>query len=125
MSNPNLSIDLQYGVVPVSRAASALATLIKRSNAMGKPIIITQKGYPTGVLLSIELYTALRDLAMNGGDSVIELPVAQQVEEEASSRGRRMRKVDPEAITDAITDAIIEEEPEPPAKRRGRKKATE
>jgi prevent-host-death family protein len=60
MAKLSLKIDLQHGVVPVSRAASALAALIKRSNATGKPIIITQKGYPTGVLLSIELYTALQ-----------------------------------------------------------------
>jgi prevent-host-death family protein len=121
MSNPNLTIDLQYGVVPVSRAASALATLIKRSSAMGKPIIITQKGYPTGVLLSIELYTALRDLAMNGGESVIELPASQEGGEEPTPRGRRMRKVEPEEIADAIIEA--EPDPEPPTKRRGRKKA--
>jgi prevent-host-death family protein len=57
------SIDLQHGVVPISKAASSLAALIKRAHAEHQPIVVTQKGYPTGVLLDIELYTALRNLA--------------------------------------------------------------
>jgi prevent-host-death family protein len=89
MSNPNLTIDLQHGVVPVSRAASALAALIKRSSATGKPMVITQKGYPTGVLLSIERYTALCALATNSGESVIELPFSAEAVEEPTPRGRR------------------------------------
>lgn len=68
MSQPDLSkftldVDLERGVVPISKAASSLAALIKRSRVTHQPIIITQKGYPTGVLLDIELYTALRQLA--------------------------------------------------------------
>jgi prevent-host-death family protein len=62
-SSLDLNVDLQGGVVPISRAASALAALIKRSNERQQPIIVTQKGYPTGVLLPINLYTTLRDLA--------------------------------------------------------------
>ncbi|MBX0329600.1 type II toxin-antitoxin system Phd/YefM family antitoxin [Oscillochloris sp. ZM17-4] len=57
------SIDLQHGVVPISRAASSLAALIKRSRVNSLPIIITQKGYPSGVLLGIELYATLQSLA--------------------------------------------------------------
>ncbi len=57
------SIDLTQGVVPISRAASSLAALIKRSRASQQPIIITQKGYPSGVLLGIELYGQLCALA--------------------------------------------------------------
>jgi prevent-host-death family protein len=53
-------IDLQHGVVPISRAASSLAALIKRSRANAQPIVITQKGYPSGVLLGIELFTTLQ-----------------------------------------------------------------
>jgi prevent-host-death family protein len=56
-------VDLQKGVVPISKAASSLAMLIKRANENHQPIIVTQKGYPTGVILDIELFTALRDLA--------------------------------------------------------------
>jgi prevent-host-death family protein len=68
VSKPDLSlftfdVDLERGVVPISRAASSLAALIKRTRATHQPIIITQKGYPTGVILDIELFTALRRLA--------------------------------------------------------------
>lgn len=68
MSKPDLStfsfaVDLEQGVVPISKAASSLAALLKRTRTTHKPIIITQKGYPTGVLLDIELFTTLRELA--------------------------------------------------------------
>lgn len=62
-TNLNLDVDLQRGVVPISKAASSLAALIKRAHTSGRPVIVTQKGYPTGVLLPIELFTALRALA--------------------------------------------------------------
>ncbi|NJN17099.1 MAG: type II toxin-antitoxin system Phd/YefM family antitoxin [Oscillochloris sp.] len=62
--NPKaLSVDLQAGVVPISKAASSLAALLKRARMQHQPIIVTQKGYPTGVILDIELFTALRELA--------------------------------------------------------------
>jgi len=49
--------------VPISRAASSLAALIKRAREHNQPIIITQKRYLSGVILDIELFTALRALA--------------------------------------------------------------
>ncbi len=55
-------VDLEKGVVPISKVASSLAALIKQARASHQPIIVTQKGYPTGVILDIELFTALRDL---------------------------------------------------------------
>lgn len=58
----NLDVDLQRGVVPISKAASSLAALIKRASVSGTPVIVTQKGYPTGVLLPVELFTALKNL---------------------------------------------------------------
>jgi prevent-host-death family protein len=58
-----LDVDLKQGVVPISKAASSLAALIKRSRAQHQPIIVTQKGYPTGVILDVELFSALRALA--------------------------------------------------------------
>lgn len=58
-----LDVDLKQGVVPISKAASSLAALIKRTRTNHQPIIVTQKGYPTGVILDIELFTALRELA--------------------------------------------------------------
>ncbi|MEI8305913.1 MAG: type II toxin-antitoxin system Phd/YefM family antitoxin [Chloroflexales bacterium] len=66
-----LDVDLNQGVVPISKAASSLAALIKRSRAQHQPIIVTQKGYPTGVILDVELFSALRAMAeqMEGGES--------------------------------------------------------
>jgi len=59
----DFDVDLEGGVVPISKAASSLAFLLKRARDRRQPIIVTQKGYPTGVLLDVELYTALRALA--------------------------------------------------------------
>lgn len=63
LSAYTLDVDLKQGVVPISKAASSLAALIKRSRANHQPIIVTQKGYPTGVILDVELFTLLRQLA--------------------------------------------------------------
>lgn len=60
---PLLEVDLNHGFVPISRAASSLAALVKRSRTMRQPIIVTQKGYPAGVILDIGLFTRLRELA--------------------------------------------------------------
>lgn len=56
-------IDLQEGVLPISAAASQLARRIKQATTTRRPIIVTQKGYPTGVILDIESYTRLRAAA--------------------------------------------------------------
>jgi prevent-host-death family protein len=66
-----LDVDLNQGVVPISKAASSLAALIKRSRAQHQPIIVTQKGSPTGVILDVELFSALRALAeqLEGGEN--------------------------------------------------------
>jgi prevent-host-death family protein len=89
-TNLNLNVDLQRGVVPISKAASSLAALIKRAGTTGQPVIVTQKGYPTGVLLSIELFSALKGLADDQGeDAAMPEPAASdeivdaQVEEPA------------------------------------------
>ena len=82
MSKPStlgLDVDLQNGVVPISKAASSLAALIKRSKERQQPIIVTQKGYPTGVLLPVDLYTALRALAQGGTEGGIDLPALDEV----------------------------------------------
>jgi prevent-host-death family protein len=63
MDLSGLDVDLKGGVVPISKAASSLAALIKRSRANHQPIIVTQKGYPTGVILDVEVFEALRSLA--------------------------------------------------------------
>ena len=54
-----LEPDLRTNVVSISKAASSLAALIKRATAGRCPILITQKGYPQGVLISVELYALL------------------------------------------------------------------
>jgi prevent-host-death family protein len=56
-------VDLNEGVVPITKAASSLASLIKRSHSHQQPIVVTQKGYPTGVILDVELFTMLRENA--------------------------------------------------------------
>lgn len=56
-------IDLQEGVLPISAAASQLARRIKQARQTQKPIVVTQKGYPTGVILDIESYVALKAAA--------------------------------------------------------------
>lgn len=71
-----LDVDLKQGVVPISKAASSLAALIKRSRSQHQPIIVTQKGYPTGVILDVELFTALREIAERN-----EVEEEQEVEE--------------------------------------------
>ncbi len=76
-----LDVDLKQGVVPISKAASSLAALIKRSRAQHQPIIVTQKGYPTGVILDVELFSALRKLADQL--EILEDDVTEAVEEDA------------------------------------------
>lgn len=53
------TIDLTKNVLPISKAASSLASLLKRAKADRAAIVVTQKGYPTGVLLSVERYVEL------------------------------------------------------------------
>jgi prevent-host-death family protein len=66
-----LDADLESGVVPISKAATSLAVLLKRVRQQRRPVIITQKGFPSAVLLDIEVYVALRRLAARhrGGKS--------------------------------------------------------
>jgi prevent-host-death family protein len=96
----NLDVDLQRGVVPISKAASSLAALIKRAHANGQPVIVTQKGYPTGVLLPIELFTALKALA--DGEEVVLSPLA-----ELAAEG-----------SDSLDDDVVGQAPAAPARQR-------
>jgi prevent-host-death family protein len=59
----DLSIDLRDGMVPISKAAAALAAIIKRARTERRPVVITQKGFPSGVIVDIDLFNALKDLA--------------------------------------------------------------
>lgn len=135
----SLAVDLKSGVVPISKTSASIAALLRRSRAQHKPIIITQQGYPTAVLLDIELYTDLRDRAKRAAASkaaqvepapvAVELaPVAepivpveapaQPVEAPAQpvnrSRGGR-RKVEP--VAPVAEPAELVEAPAAPTKR--------
>lgn len=50
--------DLQYGVVPISKATSRFAGLIDQAYQTSRPIAITQQGRVTALLLSIEVYAS-------------------------------------------------------------------
>ena len=100
-----MQIDLRTGVVPISRAASSLAILLKRCAASSGPIVVTQNGYPTGVLLSIDDYSALIAGAKRSGvlaaEPVVEeaapAPIVEEVAAPAPSpapaKGRPRKKV--------------------------------
>ena len=99
-----MQIDLRTGVVPISRAASSLAALLKRCAATSGPIVVTQNGYPTGVLRSIDDYRALIAGAARSGALAAE-PVVE------------------EAVPAPVVEAVAEPVPPPaPAKGRPRKK---
>ncbi len=89
-TNLNLNVDLQRGVVPISKAASSLAALIKRAHTSGQPVIVTQKGYPTGVLLPIELFSALKAMA-DGEDASRGSPRYRSRWRRSSTRSTRAR----------------------------------
>lgn len=98
-----LNVDLEGGVVPISKAASALAALIKRARERQQPIIVTQKGYPTGVILDVELYTTLRARAA-----------------EAAAKGS-VPRAEPAERASAATEPPLAEEPAP-ARAQGRRR---
>lgn len=58
---PN-DVDLQSGVVSISKAASGLAALIKKSKADEQPIVVPQGGYPTGAIGHVYVIEPLRQL---------------------------------------------------------------
>jgi prevent-host-death family protein len=78
----NLDVDLKRGVVPISKAASSLAALIKRASSTGQPVIVTQKGYPTGVILPVEVFAALKQI-VDGGEGVLDLALDEAITEDA------------------------------------------
>jgi prevent-host-death family protein len=115
----NLSVDLQGGVVPISKAASSLAALIKRINATEQPVIVTQKGYPTGVLLPIGLFTALKGIVDDQGEPAV-MPAAADADDSAEVPVDESAAVDDQA-------SVPEEAPAPAPRRRtgGRRKRAE
>jgi prevent-host-death family protein len=99
-ANLNLDVDLQRGVVPISKAASSLAALIKRASTTGRPVIVTQKGYPTGVLLPVELFATLKSLAAEQGEAG-GTPTPKAIEEVISSLNGSDATLEAEAEVEA------------------------
>ena len=59
----DLMISLENGpIIPVTKAAANLAGTVQQEN----PTIITQNGYGVGVVMSIEMFRQLRELAREG-----------------------------------------------------------
>jgi len=56
-------VELANGIVPVTEAAGSLAGLLKRVRE-SEHIILTQKGRTAAVIISIEDYTKMRELAL-------------------------------------------------------------
>lgn len=106
----DLEVDLEGGVVPISKAASSLAALLKRARERHRPIIVTQKGYPAGVILDVELYTALRARA-EAGVAGSGAPTGSQAEPES-------------AAPEPPAEVLETEEPAPAPKRRGGRRRT-
>ncbi len=61
------SVDLIHGMVPITKAASSLAQIIKFAGDEDTPVVVTQKGYPTGVILTIQQFTSLCHQAQSTG----------------------------------------------------------
>ena len=55
-----LTIDYSM-FVPISRLPHRIRNLLTQSRGTDRPIIVTQRGYPTAVVLTIEQYTALQE----------------------------------------------------------------
>ena len=55
-------IDLQE-VIPVTKAASTLSSLLERSRMRRQPIVVTQKGYAAGVLIDVTSFQQMREYA--------------------------------------------------------------
>jgi prevent-host-death family protein len=106
----DLNVDLAGGVVPISKATSALAALIKRSRERQQPIVITQKGYPSGVILPIDLFTALRERAEQVGGGQAASPASDAPPMPA-----------PVELSPPELEAPAPEAPAPPRARGGRK----
>jgi prevent-host-death family protein len=51
-----VKVDLMKGIVPISKAASQLAALIRRTQQDGQPIGITQKGYVQAILVDVAVW---------------------------------------------------------------------
>jgi prevent-host-death family protein len=76
-----MSIDLQQGVVPISAVAAQLARLLRQAQRTNAPIVVTQKGYPSGVILSLDAYLELKAAAEAGAVVAAQLRRRQILEQ--------------------------------------------
>lgn len=58
----NLEPNLTDDVLPISAATSQLARRISQTQRTGRPIVVTQKGAPACVIISVDTFIALRAL---------------------------------------------------------------
>jgi prevent-host-death family protein len=56
-------IDIRNGIVPITKAAASLAEVVKRVKEQRQPCLITQNGYPAVVMIDVDSYAELRELA--------------------------------------------------------------
>lgn len=56
-------IDIRSGIVPITQAAAKLAEFVKKAKESRQPLLITQNGYPAVVIIDVDSYADLRDLA--------------------------------------------------------------
>ncbi len=54
-----MQIDLRNGVLPISKAVGTLPEQIRRAQKTNAPIVITQRGSPAALLLSVAAYEEL------------------------------------------------------------------
>ncbi len=91
-SRRELNVDLEGGVVPISKAASSMAALISRSRGQQQPIVITQKGYPAAVLLPIDLFVKLHKHALQAIQAGVSLPEAAPPADEVAGEAEKPRR---------------------------------
>jgi prevent-host-death family protein len=66
------AIDLRDGIVPITKAAASLSELIRRVQHERAHIVLTQNGKSVAVILAIDEYVTMRDLAeqqLNSSDN--------------------------------------------------------
>jgi prevent-host-death family protein len=63
LSTYKLNPDLVSGVLPIAAAASRLAQLLKETREGRCVFVVTQKGYPQAVIMDVELFQLLAQLA--------------------------------------------------------------
>lgn len=56
-----LAIDLREDIVPFTAFRSSLSKFMEQAHRTGRPIVVTQNGKSSSVLLDVEAFEALRE----------------------------------------------------------------